>query len=650
MKNRLPLILTLLFALWPLGSLRGPKNPDSGLPVKEFGALPVVSKGRHQPFDSLARNTLMQLRLKQTMLLEPWNSSFWKPSASKKISATEWLMELMMKPEVGDTRPCFRVDNDDLKFLLGLPKEPDPAKQSDGKHYSWNQMAPKYDAFIHEAQRAAAIKEELRSAYERSVMDLSQSISTYQSVKATLSLFTGPNLEESIAGYRAKFVEVQQALSARTNGQAGDPAILEWAQTQLSAPLIVPPHRPEMEKDYQNVLNEIRLSAPSEQPHFALASYTAIVSAYRAGDMPAMTKAIADYRSQLEKAGADEEEKSIYSKDLKKGTREQLFNFVEPFYKGMQICAVALLLALAVWFAPEKLEYLRKSSMGLMTVAWLLMTVALIMRMVLEGRPPVTNLYSSAVFIGWAATAAGLIIEKIWPVCIGVVVSAFIGFATLIIAHFLSLSGDTMVMLQAVLDTNFWLATHVVVVTLGYMATYVAGVIGIIYVVRSLIDPSSQAKLGGIFSSMVFGVVCFGVLFSFVGTVLGGIWADQSWGRFWGWDPKENGALIIVLWNALILHARLGGLVRERGLMLLAIVGNVVTSWSWFGTNMLGIGLHSYGFIDAAFYGLWGFIAFNCLIVLLGRLLLPASGAAALKAKKSLDAAGSVKASVSSPA
>jgi hypothetical protein len=98
-------------------------------------------------------------------------------------------------------------------------------------------------------------------------------------------------------------------------------------------------------------------------------------------------------------------------------------------------------------------------------------------------------------------------------------------------------------------------------------------------------------------------------LFSFTGTVLGGIWADQSWGRFWGWDPKENGALLIVLWNALILHARWGGLVRERGLMNLAVFGNIMTSFSWFGVNMLGVGLHSYGWMAGAFFWLAGFIA-----------------------------------------
>ncbi|HVU22835.1 MAG TPA: cytochrome C biogenesis protein, partial [Opitutus sp.] len=88
------------------------------------------------------------------------------------------------------------------------------------------------------------------------------------------------------------------------------------------------------------------------------------------------------------------------------------------------------------------------------------------------------------------------------------------------------------------------------------------------------------------------------------------------WGRFWGWEPKENGALIIVLWNSLIHHARWGGLVKQPGLMGLAIFGNVVTAWSWFGVNMLGVGLHSYGFMDAAFWWLLAFVASQVLVML----------------------------------
>jgi ABC-type transport system involved in cytochrome c biogenesis permease subunit len=127
-----------------------------------------------------------------------------------------------------------------------------------------------------------------------------------------------------------------------------------------------------------------------------------------------------------------------------------------------------------------------------------------------------------------------------------------------------------------------------------------------------------DARIFKTLSQMVYGVVCFAMLFSFTGTVLGGIWADQSWGRFWGWDSKENGAVMIVIWNALILHARWAGMVRAPGLAVLAVLGNVITSWSWFGTNMLGVGLHSYGFMEAAVWGLAG--------VVLGFLAIAAAG------------------------
>src|SRR5437667_4396268 len=108
-----------------------------------------------------------------------------------------------------------------------------------------------------------------------------------------------------------------------------------------------------------------------------------------------------------------------------------------------------------------------------------------------------------------------------------------------------------------------------------------------------------KIDVGKALTKMVYGIICFATLFSFVGTVLGGIWADQSWGRFWGWDPKENGAVLIVIMNALILHARWGGMVKEPGMAMLAICGNIITMWSWFGTNQLGIGLHAYGFNNA---------------------------------------------------
>ena len=163
-------------------------------------------------------------------------------------------------------------------------------------------------------------------------------------------------------------------------------------------------------------------------------------------------------------------------------------------------------------------------------------------------------------------------------------------------------------MMRAVLDSNFWLATHVVTVTIGYSGTFLAGIIAIAYTLRKHIAPDPDPATTRALVDMTYGIICFALLFSFVGTVLGGIWADQSWGRFWGWDPKENGALLIVLWNAVILHLRWGDYIREKGLMACAIFGNIITSLSWFGVNMLGIGLHSYGFMDKAFWALAWFI------------------------------------------
>jgi ABC-type transport system involved in cytochrome c biogenesis permease subunit len=252
-----------------------------------------------------------------------------------------------------------------------------------------------------------------------------------------------------------------------------------------------------------------------------------------------------------------------------------------------------------------------------MGLAFALATAGIASRMWLEGRPPVTNLYSSALFIGWGAVALCLVLERFHRNAIATSAGSLIGFGTLVIAHNLSLSGDTLEMMRAVLDSNFWLSTHVVTVTVGYASTFLAGFLAIIYILRGVLTRTLDRGSADSLARMVYGIVCFATFFSFVGTVLGGIWAGQSWGRFWGWDPKENGALIIVLWNAVILHCRWAGVIRQRGLMSLAVFGNVVTAWSWFGTNMLGVGLHSYGFTDAAFFGLIAFVASQLALIAL---------------------------------
>ena len=267
---------------------------------------------------------------------------------------------------------------------------------------------------------------------------------------------------------------------------------------------------------------------------------------------------------------------------------------------AMQLYVLIFFMVCISWLRwPRELS---RAATWLLLLTLVIHSFGLLSRMYIQGRPPVTNLYSSAVFVGWGAVLLGTILERFFKNGIGAGMAALVGFSTLIIAHHLAMTGYTLEMMRAVLDSNFWMATHVVIITFGYSAMFFAGALAIVFVLMGLLSRRFCKDSVKALSAMVYGITCFAALFSLVGTILGGIWGDQSWGRFWGWDPKENGALMID--DVCHLPAcALGGIARERGLMSLAICGNIVTAWSWFGTNLLGVGLHSYGFTDSGFAG-----------------------------------------------
>jgi ABC-type transport system involved in cytochrome c biogenesis permease subunit len=610
MIRRLPLLFTAVLALWVAGSITVPKDKPDTFAINEWARLPVIANGRFQPLDSLARNSLLQLRDKQTLNTEPWKGDFEKP---KIISAAEWLAEMTMNPAVADTRPVFRIDHPDLKGLLALPMQADPAAHADGKHYTWQQIQQKLKELTEESTRSSAKDEKLRNPFEKAVVKLANNIGLYMKLQNTLAPQNAQDWASELSHYLAIIEPGVKAARAQNAGQEYDKAALDEimrdlqlfnAMSKLEAPLVVP-----AEGQWLRLGDALMQIARGDTPNAAIMDYAKMASAFKAGNPTAFNEAVRDYRSAL--AGP-------YDKQLGKAKWEQLFNFYEPFYKGMIVFTLAGLLALAFWARPAQWEVCRRTAVSLCLLGLAVHTSGLLWRMILEGRPPVTNLYSSAIFIGWGAIILGLILEAFWKNGVGVVISSTTAFITLLIAHHLSLSGDTMEMMRAVLDTNFWLATHVVVVTLGYASTFVAGFLGIVYILRGFFTRGLDAGTAKSLTKMIYGITCFATLFSFVGTVLGGIWADQSWGRFWGWDAKENGALIIVLWNALVLHARWGGMIRERGLATCSIFGNIVTSWSWFGVNMLGIGLHSYGFMDAAFMWLMIFVGSQLVLIVLG--------------------------------
>lgn len=608
MKRFLPILIPVVFVAWFLGALAPARDRDFG--YSRFGKVPILFKGRHQPIDSFARNSLVQIYERY---------AFYDPVEKRSIPATAWLAEAMLRPEPARDRRIFRVDHPDVISLLQLPLK-DEAKGFDGKHYSFNQIlgGTNINSLQEQSQRAAAKDDSQRDAFDQAVLRLGNALMLFNAIQNTARPLGATQLAPELTQFQQTLPRGQGALEAARAKSSDDKAdlqqdplvrmVVQLLQQQRApadkVPLILPPEGGANWGRFADRLLDFTGGNPMPA---AVMSWAKMGDAYAAGDAGAFNAALTEYERFCV---------SQIPADISKGVNEEFFNRMAPFYHALAIYVVAFLAAVVFWFRFS--ETSRQVSVRLTWIALAIHTVGLVYRMWLEGRPPVTNLYSSAIFIGWGAVVLGLVLERFWRNAIGLAVGSTLGFVTLIIAHNLALEGDTMEMLRAVLDTNFWLATHVVVVTLGYASTYVAGFLAIVYVVRGFFTGGLDTATARSLARMVYGIVCFATLFSFVGTVLGGIWADQSWGRFWGWDPKENGALIIVLWNALILHARWGGWVKERGLVNLAIAGNIVTSWSWFGVNMLGVGLHSYGFMNGAFQVLAAFVVSQLILIALG--------------------------------
>lgn len=522
--------------------------PSSDFDLRAFGAIPVSSGGRLKPMDSAARSMLLVAGGRQTVRTE-----------DGALSATEYLLDLITRPERINDLPVVRVDHPDLLNLLGMAPEESGRVPLSTIEEHWARI-------IEQARLAASLPKRERDAFQRAALDL------HDRVNVVL------------------------------------------AHAQMRSPYAVPPLGPD--ESWRSFHEAFLDSRGAEEPHPSVAYFVTMMSAAAEGDAEGFNSAASKYLAVLERSMPTVARKSRF---------ETHFNRAEPFKGAMSLYLLALLGVCASFVFKARSggvsrpgERFRIGAVSLLIAAILVHTAALAARIYLQERPPVTNLYSSAIFVGWAAALAGIVLERLFPLGVAALGTSVIGASTLVLAMNLGSDGDTMQMMQAVLDSNFWLATHVITITLGYSATFLAGSLGAVYLLGRIFTSAITRQREQTLGRMMYGVVCFALLLSFVGTVLGGIWADQSWGRFWGWDPKENGAALIVLINAIILHARWAGLIRVRGVAMLAVAGNIVTAWSWFGTNMLGVGLHSYGFMDSAAAWLVAFAAANAALILAG--------------------------------
>src|SRR6516165_142709 len=601
MKKFLPWIIALLIVVWIVAKIIQPKEPP-GFDTGGFGRLPILVNGRVTPLDTLARLSLLAMNRHGTCIT----------SDGKNVPQARWLLDVFMMPEHADAAKVFEVTNPEVLGLFGW-------QDTGGKatNYSFNDFKPFLVEIEKQASLAARTEPATRSAFQRGIIKLRNALGLYVQLLNTVQADDSPDFGKELQAFDLALAPGMLAIREKEANKPFNKQDLErilfFARRyqdlgQMKYGYAIPNRNGATEGDRWQHISQALLSAiaAGDVPYPAII-YGGLISAYRNGNAREFNKVIQEYNQYLERAFAPE---------VNRTRLEFLFNQAQPFLQAMVLYLVVLLFALVSWLKWPKT--LGKTALILLLFAFLIHTAGLITRMYLQGRPPVTNLYSSAIFVGWGSVLLWLFLERFYMNGIGSVCASAIGFVTLLIAQNLQLDGDSLEMLRAVLDTNIWLATHVVMVTLGYSATFLAGFLGIIYILRGLLTKSFDETTAKSLGRMMYGVVCFATLFSFVGTILGGIWADQAWGRFWGWDPKENGALLIVIWNAIILHARWGGLIRERGIAVMTVFGNIITSLSWFGVNMLGVGLHSYGFMGQAFGILLAFVLSQFLIMAIG--------------------------------
>ena len=312
---------------------------------------------------------------------------------------------------------------------------------------------------------------------------------------------------------------------------------------------------------------------------------------------------------------------SQYNVNTKKLILERNYNNINIFLYALIGYVLGLLFILISWIfnSFDKMKYktiFAQIAFGVSSLAFFLHASGIILRMIIMSRPPVSTLYESIIFVGFIIILVSLIFEYFRKDTLPL----FLGLIGAIVLHFIGFKyandGDTLGVLVAVLNSNFWLSIHVTTITFGYGVSLVAGLMAHAYLLQAAINPKNKNRLNKIFKNLYI-LTFIALFFTLLGTILGGIWADQSWGRFWGWDPKENGALLIVMWHLLVLHLRISGLVKSLGYAFVMSFINIIVGIAWFGVNLLSVGLHSYGFTDSIATNLLIFIIIEFLFCII---------------------------------
>jgi len=665
--RRIILIKVLLVAL--LMSVTDVYAQNADLNLDAIKRIPILEQGRIKPLDTYARNVLLQFSGK---------------TSYQRTPALAWLADLLWVPEKVASDKVFLINNPEVVLALGVL--PDPHRRYSFSQLTTGfrrlQELAMASAQIPDKERTI-VEKELRRVYENSLLYIDLSYSLRFSITHSDFIVNEPGVYETLQLPREQkeFSFLDIALKAdlikaitdsleKKSPEIWTPVekdifrlltnLYQWSLHYRNMPFkIIPPMDPNNEEllsPWDAISDEFKTPTIREE----IIALNDLYMAFTQGS-----------QEDFDRAGYGFVESVLirakHFRSIKFLSLEVFYNQLKPFAWAQALYVIALFCCLINFLYPfssspsaqggsasdgnpshqgrgilNKLNSLplvgslpagqagvREGekflgiSLVLIILGFLTHTFGVISRILIMGRPPVTNLYETFIFVGWVSVVFGILSEFVNRRGLGILIASVCGFILLLIAGKFSTEGDTLRVMGAVLNSNFWLSTHVIAITTGYAGCCVAGVIGHIYLIQALVKPRDTQQLD-ITYKLIMGALGFGLMMSFLGTVLGGIWADQSWGRFWGWDPKENGALMIVLWCSIILHAKVADLIGPLGVAVSSALGIIVVAWAWFGVNLLSVGLHSYGFtsgvaanliiyvvLELVFLTTTGFIIFN---------------------------------------
>lgn len=508
-------------------------NTSSPRDLSIFKQLPILSEGRVIPLDTFARTALLTVNGKTTLQNFDTLKRTLK-NTPQNASAAAWLYHVILNPKAAYKIPVLHVPNSNVRNALKLPQKPK-------NRYSFTQIA---HALVHNSDlltQITHITPQNLTPDQAAIIALTQQHNTLFDLSRSLTLFSDNNTVLDTETALFKVIPTQN-----NNWQS------LWSAT--SSGFITPQIAP--------LVNSWKTLANTKNPT------TEILTQIHTKTLN-HSQNLTTWRLKL----------------------EVFYNHLAPFKTSLTLYIIALALILLTIFSP--LKRLSALAQITLTTALSLHFIGILMRIIIMQRPPIATLYESIITTSFITAITLYFFYKKQEVNLSILLASTTAMALQFVSLRYVFDGNSMGTLVAVLNTNFWLATHVVSMIFGYAFALVAAVQAHVYLILRA-KKCDVSKLE-IMLKNTLGMCLVALLFNTLGTVLGGIWADQSWGRFWGWDPKENGALLIILWLILITHARFKTISDLTFMASTAFLG-IIVALAWFGVNLLGVGLHSYGF------------------------------------------------------